>query len=235
MDMTEYLKHIDGIRSDVKASFGERLSFDMDDSGESLEILVHGVIGEELDGLDSVSVVSAIKQYGGDNINLDISTPGGSVLDALAVYAALDASSATVTANITGGAMSAGTIIASGADNIRIGESASYMIHRAWTIAVGDSDITRQAAEELDRSNQQIAKLLAARSGQKVKDVAEMMAAGAGNSGTTFVGEEAVAAGFADEVVKLKEKKPKGPKVSRRRNSGKVAAMRLDMLRMLTK
>jgi ATP-dependent Clp protease protease subunit len=232
MDIRDYLKHIEHIRSEVKASFGDNLAFDVSNEGDSLEILVHGVIGEELDGLDSVSVVAAIKQFGGPAINLDISTPGGSVLDALAVYAALDASPATVTANITGGAMSAGTIIASGADNIRIGESASYMIHNAWTIAVGDADIMEQAAEELRRSNQQIASLLAARSGQDVAEVARMMAAGAGNSGTTFVGAEAVEAGFADEVVKLKEKKKPGKMRAAPKRS--AAALRREVLRALT-
>ena len=205
MDINLFLK---SIRAEVKEIVGPHIAFETTLNKDSLDIMVHGVIGDDFDGLDSNSIVGEINDYTGDAIRLDISTPGGSVLDALAVYSALDSHPAHVTANITGGAYSAGTIIASGADVIRIGEAANFMVHKAWSYAVGDADIMLEAARDLQRADRQIAMLLAARSGNSVDDVRDYMEGGAGNAGTTFTGAEAVENGFADEVISLK-KKPK--------------------------
>lgn len=190
------------VNDKVKASIKPNLAFNATRQDDELLLMVHGVIGDDIDSLDSASVVSTITAYDGDRIRLDINTPGGSVFDAMSVYNALVMSRADVIADVTGTAFSAGTIVASAGDTIRISAGAQWMVHRAWAMAIGNAPEMREAAEMLERADDQIAALLAERSGNSFEAIAGWMSGSI--DGTTFTGSEAVERGFADELLPMK-------------------------------
>ncbi len=202
------------VGDDVKSSIKPNLAFNATKSDDELLVLVHGVIGDDIDALDSASLVSEISGFSGSRIRLDINTPGGSVFDAMSVYNALVQTRADVIADVTGTAYSAGTIIASAADTIRISAGAQWMIHRAWAMAMGNAPAMHEAAEMLERADEQIAALLAERSGNTFESIVSWMSGAI--DGTTFTGEEAVSRGFADELIPLKAKAGKSQPSQRR-------------------
>lgn len=211
-NLTSFLASVnDNVRETIKPN----LAFNATARDDELLVLVHGVIGDDLDSLDSASLVSAVNEFDGATIRLDINTPGGSVFDAMSVYNALVQSRADVIADVTGTAFSAGTIVASAADTIRIAAGAQWMIHRAWAMALGNAPAMREAADMLERADDQIANLLAERSGNSVESISSWMSGSI--DGTTFTGSEAVGHGFADELIPLKAKNRSSGETNQRR------------------
>lgn len=82
-------------------------------------------------------------------ITLDIHSGGGEVLDGFAIYNAILAHPATVTANLNFAASMA-SIIACAADTINIAENGWFMIHNPWGGVVGESDDLRRMADVMD-------------------------------------------------------------------------------------
>ena len=70
------------------------------------------------------------------------------------------------------------------------------MIHNAWAHASGEAADLRKVADELDRLGGQMAEIYAWRTGVEMDVVRAMM-----DAETWMSGEEACAAGFADELV----------------------------------
>ena len=185
-----------------------RLSFRAEHSDESITVYVHDVIGDPAEGLDSRSLVPIIDQNHDRQLIFNINTPGGSVFDAISVYAAT-VLHGNVRADITGMAASAGTILASGANSIRIASSGVYWMHEAWTafVMMGNAreleSIVSEITPTLRMIDGEIADIISTRSGQDISKVAEMMAGVDGSDGTKFTGKEAVDLGFADELIPL--------------------------------
>lgn len=172
--------------------------------GDSVELMVHGVIGDSWESLDSSSVSKFLKDNRGKTVNVDINSPGGLAYDGVAIYNGLAQHDGPVNINITGIAASAATIIAMAGDKIRIAENGSFMVHRAWGIGVGNQKLMLDLADFLDKLDNQIAATYAARTGRTSKTMLRFMDGEV--DGTTFSGREAVDEGFADEVIPLKGK-----------------------------
>lgn len=191
----------DHVRNQTSASdfkIGVKLQAD------AVELLVHGVIGDSWDALDSASIVTLLKDNPGKTINVNINSPGGLAFDGVSIYNALVNHDGPVNVDITGIAASAATIIAMAGDNIRIAENGTFMIHRAWGVSIGNHKVMLDVAEMLEKLDGQIAATYAARTGRKAETMLRMMDGTV--DGTTFTGTEAVAEGFVDEVIPLKKK-----------------------------
>lgn len=171
---------------------------------DSIEILMHGVIGDSWMSMDSGSVSGFLKEHRGKSVNMDINSPGGLAYDGISIYNALVQHDGQVNIDITGLAASAATIIAMAGDRIRIAENGSFHPHRAWGVVAGNQKVMRDMAEFLDKVDNQIAETYAARTGRKVETMLKIMDGDV--DGTTFSGQEAVDNGFADEVIPLKKK-----------------------------
>jgi ATP-dependent protease ClpP protease subunit len=171
---------------------------------DSVELLIHGSIGEEWQKLDSASVAQFLRDHRGKPLRIDINSPGGLAYDGVAIYNELVSHNAPITVLITGIAASAASIIAMAGDKIRIAENGSLMIHRSWGAAVGNQQVMREVADLLEKLDQQIASTYAARTGRTVAKMLQFMDATL--DGTTFSGREAVEEGFADELLPLKKK-----------------------------
>lgn len=224
-----------------------------DETAEETNVNVQGVVGSEWDGLSAGQLVTEIQSID-TPITLRMNTPGGFVNDALDIYDALVEHPHHVRADIVSEAWSAGTIITSAADEVRIRPAAKYGVHCAWSglVIVGNAREMRAQVpqleaytEYLDKLDIQIAEIIAHRSAENVTadDVYEWMVGPEGCDGTEWVGEEAVEAGLADSLI---QSKPKNARklvegvlnISRSRTSAedvaRQRAIRLAKIRSLT-
>lgn len=153
---------------------------------------------EEAEWYGGVSAQSFVKQLAGleaDTIHLRINSPGGSVFAGRAMETALRQHSAKVIVYVDGLAASAASFVAMAGDEIEMAQGAFFMIHKAWSMALGNSDELRKEADLLDKVDGSLAKTYHDRTGLPEDELAEMMAAE-----TWLDADEAVAKGFADRV-----------------------------------
>lgn len=139
-------------------------------------------------------------------INLYINSPGGSVFEGYAIYAALvrhsEKNGIAINVTIDGWAASIASVIAMAGDKITIGAHAQVMIHEPWGYAIGTAQEMRDEADVLDDLKDTIVDIYVARTDGDRDEITAWVEAE-----TWFKGQAAVDAGFADEVVALKTKK----------------------------
>ena len=179
---------------------------------QQMDIYIHDVIGPSLsgEGVMSSSLAPQIRnaaESGINRIRCDINSVGGSVSHAMSIFNAFQDFPGEVLVDITGTAGSSGGIIATAGDRVRINENASFYLHPAMVSLIGaNQGLLEFGLEMVTKGTNQIADLLSVRSGQGKSKILEMMNAKNGH-GTTLNGKEAVAMGFADELVPIKPKK----------------------------
>ena len=142
-----------------------------------------------------------------DTLDIEIHSPGGSVLDGYKLYhALLDLRSrgVFVTATINSLAASMASVVAMAADKIRMVKGGRMMIHEVSTMTAGNAAEHAKAAELLDSMSQEIAEIYAGRTGNDVAEMREMM-----KEETWMTADKALDAGFIDEVVNLASKPAK--------------------------
>lgn len=124
-----------------------------------------------------------------------INSPGGSVRDGVAIYNVLASHSAKIIVEITGWACSVASYIAMAGNIVRMAENSLMMIHNPWIDAAGDAESLRLTADLLDKTKQSMINGYAVKSGKSPDEIAQIMAAE-----TWFSADEALAAGFIDEI-----------------------------------
>lgn len=148
-------------------------------------------------GVDAETFVQTLKGMSGD-VSIRVNCPGGDVFAGRAMAQAIRDHSGTVTAYVDGYAASAASFITSVADKTVMGAGSMLMIHKAWSIAMGNSDDFMATAALLEKIDGTIAETYVAsanRRGIEPSDFAAMMAAE-----TWLTGQEAIDAGLADEI-----------------------------------
>lgn len=169
--------------------------------GEDTTIYIYDAIVPDEDtayywgGIAAETLVPEIRNVKGGTINLRINSPGGDVFAAQAICQAIRETGARVLACIDGYAASAATVIATSADEVEISEGGFYMIHNAWTWAMGNANELTAAATLLSKIDGTLAAQYAKKSGMAVDDVRAAM-----DAETWYTAEEAVAAGLIDRV-----------------------------------
>jgi ATP-dependent Clp endopeptidase proteolytic subunit ClpP len=166
------------------------------------EIYIYDVIDDESwsDTSSPKQLITALSEHdAADRIRVRINSAGGSVTAGMTMHNLLAQAAADIEVVIDGAAWSIASVIAMAGDTIRIAENASIMIHDPWTVAVGDATEMRETAQLLDKIGGQIAATYAGRTGRPLDEMHKLMSAT-----TWLTGEEAVAAGFADEVLPVK-------------------------------
>lgn len=128
-------------------------------------------------------------------INLSIHSPGGNLLDGLAMYNALRAHPAKVYGRVEGIAASAASLVLMAADTISMPEDAWIMIHNPWTIAIGDAEEMRAVADLSEKMRDSMANIYERRTGMDRDELLAMM-----SEETWMTSVEALNAGFADNI-----------------------------------
>jgi len=131
-----------------------------------------------------------------NDIDVYINSPGGDVFEATAIHSSLISHPANIHVHIDGLAASAATRIAMAGDTINIAESGMYMIHYAWTLALGNSAEIRKTADMLDKVDNTIVADYANKSAAEEQQIRDWMQAE-----TWFTAQEAVEHGFVDGIL----------------------------------
>ena len=140
------------------------------------EILLYGIIGDSFDKLDARTVTEAVRGASGP-LAVRINSPGGYVMEGLAIVQALRDYPGKVTIYIDGLAASMASVIAMvGAETI-MAESALMMVHKPWDSAIGNADDMRRDAAKLDKIEEQLIGIYAKRTGLSTDRLASMLAA----------------------------------------------------------
>lgn len=148
------------------------------------------------------SVAKALDDANGQDIILEINSPGGYVNAGSEIYTKVREYSGNVEAKIVGQACSAASWIALAADKVIISPTAQMMIHRASIAAAGNVDDLTSAINALDEMDRAYVDLYSKRTGKKPEEVYQLMA------NTTWMNAKtAVENGFADEVM-FEQKEP---------------------------
>ena len=158
------------------------------------EILLYGIIGDRADNLDAATLTAAIRGSTGP-LSIRINSPGGFVMEGLAIVEAIRSYPDHVTAYIDGLAASMASVVAMVADEIIMAESALMMIHKPQDGTFGDAPELRRCAEQLDRIETQLVGIYAGRTNLPEGELIAMLAAE-----TWFTAEQALAAGFVTAI-----------------------------------
>ena len=168
-------------------------------AGDVAEIDLFGEIGGFY-GISAKMFRDKLNAVTASNIVLRINSPGGDVFDGIAIYNELLTWRGNVVVRVTGLAASAASIVAMAGDTIEIAENAFYMIHNAWTVAVGDRRTMADRATLLEKIDGELAATYARRTGGDKAEIAEQM-----NAETWLTARDAVDAGFADAILETEK------------------------------
>ena len=133
-----------------------------------------------------------------DTLELEIHSPGGSVLDGYKLYHALldlRGRGVYVTATINSLAASMASVIAMAADKIRMVKGGRMMIHEASQVLGGNAEDFARAAKLLDEISGEIADIYAGRTGAKPAEMRDLM-----RKETWMGADEALKRNFIDEI-----------------------------------
>jgi len=167
------------------------------------------ILGEISESVNSYnSVRSKINDAKGEEINLVISSGGGSVTEGMGIADLIANYPNETTATGIGLVASIATVVLLSADIVKMTENAFLMIHRPWSYTMGNADELEATAELLDKMEAKLLDIYTAsvykRKGYQnnlKENITKMMAAE-----TWMTAQEALEFGFIDEIVKVGEK-----------------------------
>lgn len=136
-----------------------------------------------------------LKMFGDGPVTVCLNSPGGDVLEGVAIYNVLNARG-NVKMRVEGLAASIASIIMMAGKEIEVCSGAFVMVHNPWAMSMGESDDLRSTADVLDKMKQSMVSIYAKRTGLKDDEVVALM-----NDETWMTAEEAVEKGFADKVL----------------------------------
>ena len=129
-------------------------------------------------------------------IKLLLNSAGGSVFDGMAIYNILAAYKSKISVEVVGIAASVASGIALAGHELTMGEGSYFMIHNPTGLCIGTAEDMRKVAEILEKIAGQIANIYTSNSNLDKDDVLQKM-----SEETWFTAEEALEAGFADNIV----------------------------------
>lgn len=135
------------------------------------------------------------KVAAGDTVRIRVNSPGGDVFAGVAMAQAIRECAGTVVVHVDGYAASAASLLVAAASESVIAPAAMVMIHKAWTIALGNADDFRSSAGLLDKIDGEIAATYQAKAGGTTDDWLAAMA-----EETWYTGSEAVEAGLVTRL-----------------------------------
>jgi ATP-dependent Clp protease protease subunit len=142
--------------------------------------------------LDALGDISELKIY--------INSGGGDVFAGQAIHSMLKRHSATKTVYIDGLAASIASVIAMAGDKIIMPKNAMMMIHKCWTLAIGNADDMRKMADDMDKIDESIIAAYVEKTGLDAEDIIELM-----TDETWMTAQDALDYGFADEIEESKQ------------------------------
>lgn len=132
----------------------------------------------------------------GQDIRVDISSPGGLVFEGIKMFNLLKDYPGQVTTRIDGLAASMASYLAQAGDHRQAMSNGVFMIHNAWGLAIGDHRDFRHEANILQGLSSSLSRAYVVGSGKTPEEITALM-----DAESWFFGDEIVDAGFADELI----------------------------------
>jgi ATP-dependent protease ClpP protease subunit len=172
--------------------------FEISNASEaSADVYIYDSIGAY--GVSAAGFIAEINAIKAPVINLHLNSGGGSVFDGLAIYTGIQSHPARVRVLIDGIAASMAGVIAMAGDEIVMAENAFLMIHRVSSGVEGTAETMRAEAALLEKLEEQIVAIYAARTGKSPGALFKAMQAE-----TWYSAAESLAEGFCTSVAPLK-------------------------------
>jgi len=189
-------------------------------AGDDNSISIFDVIGRDYwdEGVTAKRIAGVLRSMNGEDVTVNINSPGGDMFEGLAIYNLLREYQGKVTVKVLGIAASAASIIAMAGDEIQIGRGAFLMIHNCWVVAMGNRHDFAQLVESLEPFDRAMADIYASRSGQDMAAIHKLM-----DAESYIGGSDAVEKGLADSLMSADE-------VSGGDDSPSAALRKLDAL-----
>lgn len=125
---------------------------------------------------------------------------GGDVFAGISIYNALREFEHDVTVRVDGLSASIASVIAMAADKVIMSPGSMMMVHKPWTMAVGDANELDKVKEVLNGIENSIIPIYESRTGKSTDEIRELLEAE-----TWMTAEQAVEMGFADELIEAKK------------------------------
>ena len=159
------------------------------------KITLRGMIGFD-DQATPEYLEGELSSAAGEDVILEINSPGGFVFDGLEMANMVRNYSGHITAKVVGIAASMASYIPMMADRIVVEDNTVFMIHNPSGFAMGDHRDMEFMAKLLENLRNLLSKAYAKQTGKSAKEIAALM------DETTFLfGEQIAGEGFADEVI----------------------------------
>ncbi len=164
-------------------------------------IQMRGPIGDFEGGISADDFRDCLKEHAGSDLTIHLDSEGGVVSEGLAMYNAIMQHDGEVTIHIDTIAASIATVIACAADRVVINSNAKFMVHRCWTMAMGNCKDFRSTADIMEMMDKDIAATYVERTGKDEADIIAMM-----DAETWMDADEALAQGFVHEINRIERK-----------------------------
>lgn len=161
----------------------------------TIKITIRGMIGFD-DNATPEFLERQLSRAGGEDVVLEINSPGGFVTDGLEMANQVRRYPGDITARVVGLAASMASYIPMMADRIEVEDNTIFMIHNPVMLAIGDQREMEAVRDILQGISDLLGKAYVNKTGQSVKEIAALM-----DAESFFFGEEIVEAGFADSIV----------------------------------
>lgn len=155
-----------------------------------VEVYIDNEIGEF--GISARQFLNELKPHAGKPVRLHINSPGGSLIDAFAIYDFVKLQGYHLSAYISGIAASAATVVAAAAKESFIGEHSYFFIHNPY-YAGGKAGVQG----DLDKMKNDLLDIYHRKTGLDKQRISAMM-----DAETLLSAEEALEFGFVDGIVR---------------------------------
>jgi len=168
-----------------------------EEQSKVIEVFIYGEIG--FWGVTSGEFIRDLQEQddGVSPVLVRFDTIGGDLFDGIAIHNTLRDLGERCTGRVDGACWSAGSVAAAGCHRLLMADNSLMMIHNPWTWMAGGSEELRKTADMLDKAREAI--LASYQHRALTIDEAELSRLL--DQETWLTPQEALAAGFADEVI----------------------------------
>ena len=151
------------------------------------------------DLINMKAISDSLESIGNRKLLIKLNSYGGDAFEGIEIYNYLKSLKNKVVVEVTSIAASAASIIAMGADEIRMSNGSQLMIHEASTFAVGTKSEMQKTLNALKSMDNSIVDIYHEKTGLDKTEILQLM-----EEETWFTSEEAVKHKFADNVITTK-------------------------------
>lgn len=195
-----------------KVKIKTRLEVKNEVGSEVAELYLYGVIRQaywwedEDDCISAKAVKRKLSELKGQDINVHINSGGGDVFESIAICNLFKQHDGDINIYIDAMAGSGASIIATSGKNVYMFVNSMQMIHKAWTITLGNSDDLRKTATDLDKIDASVKASYMSKFVGTEEELEKLIA-----DETYLTAEECLAFGLCSEILKENKKEEASP------------------------